>query len=181
MASTRTRALDAAIELVGTGGLRALTHARVDQRAGLPKGSTSNHFRTRAALLSGAVDWIALREASELDVPPAPDSAAGVIDALGRYLEYATTGATRTLTAARLTLFMEANHNPALREAVVRGRDVMRSWSVSLLARLGTPNPQVAAEAVMACCEGILLHRIARGDDTDPRPALALVVHSAVG
>jgi hypothetical protein len=51
VASTKVRALDAAIELLGTEGLRALTHVRVDLRAGLPKGSTSNYFRTRAALL----------------------------------------------------------------------------------------------------------------------------------
>jgi DNA-binding transcriptional regulator YbjK len=37
------------LKLLGTEGLRALTHARVDECAGIPKGSTSNYFRTRAA------------------------------------------------------------------------------------------------------------------------------------
>ena len=36
-------------------GVRALSHARVDERAGLPPGSTSNWFRTRRALLGGVV------------------------------------------------------------------------------------------------------------------------------
>jgi len=66
MTPTKTRALDAAIDLVGTHGLRALTHARVDERAELPKGSTSNYFRTRAALLSGVVDRIVEREMAEV-------------------------------------------------------------------------------------------------------------------
>ena len=33
----------------------ALTHRQVDARAGLPIGSTSNYFRTKAALLKGAI------------------------------------------------------------------------------------------------------------------------------
>ena len=43
---------------MGTQGLRALAHTRVDERAGLPKGSTSNYFRTDQALLSGIVDTL---------------------------------------------------------------------------------------------------------------------------
>jgi DNA-binding transcriptional regulator YbjK len=38
MTATKVRVLDAAIDLVGTEGLRALTHARVDERAGVPNG-----------------------------------------------------------------------------------------------------------------------------------------------
>ena len=65
MASTRDRALDAAVELVGEQGIRALTHARVDERAGLPKGSTSNWFRTRDALVAGVITWLAESERAE--------------------------------------------------------------------------------------------------------------------
>jgi DNA-binding transcriptional regulator YbjK len=42
---TKLRVLEAAVVLLGTEGLRALAHARVDEQAGLPKGSTSNYFR----------------------------------------------------------------------------------------------------------------------------------------
>ena len=59
MSATRERSLAAAASLVGTQGTRALTHARVDAEAGLPRGSTSNHFRTRASLLAGLAAWIA--------------------------------------------------------------------------------------------------------------------------
>lgn len=180
MGTTKTRALDAAIELVGTEGLRALTHARVDARADLPKGSTSNHFRTRAALLSGTVDWIAQREISDLSAPATPASAEDLVEALCAYLEFATR-ANRTLTTARLILFLEASHHPAaLREAVSRGRTVMQAWILPVLARLGARDPQAAADAVMSCCEGVILHRIARGDDSDPRAPLALVVSATL-
>src|SRR5680860_119588 len=73
-ATTRERGLEAAVELLGAEGVRALTHARVDERAGLPPGSTSNWFRTRRALLGGIVDWIAERERADLE----PAGAAGI-------------------------------------------------------------------------------------------------------
>src|SRR3712207_7033382 len=74
-AATRERALEAAVELLGAHGVRALTHARVDERAGLPPGSTSNWFRTRRALLAGVVERIAERERADLDPAPMPEIA----------------------------------------------------------------------------------------------------------
>jgi hypothetical protein len=40
------------------------------------------------------------------------------------------------------------------------------------MARLGASDPFAAALALMACSEGIILHRIARHDPTDARPLL---------
>ena len=71
-AGTRERALEAALELLGSEGVRALSHARVDLRAGLPPGSTSNWFRTRRSLLGGLVDWIAERERADFDPAAMP-------------------------------------------------------------------------------------------------------------
>ncbi|MGW4334766.1 TetR/AcrR family transcriptional regulator [Rhodococcus koreensis] len=178
MTSTRTSALDAAIDLLGTEGLRSLTHARVDDRAGLPKGSTSNYFRTRAALLTGTVDAIVDRELSEVGML-APASAEDLVDAVCGLIDY-TTVANRTVTAARLVLFLEASHDPVLREALARGRTAMEASVVSAFAHLGARDPQTAATALMACAEGLILHRIAREDTTDPRPAFELVVRAAL-
>ncbi len=177
MTSTRARALNAAIDLLGTGGLRALTHARVDERAGLPRGSTSNYFRTRAALLTGVIDWMVEREMPDVGAAVIPVSAAEFVDSLCGLLEY-TTHSNRTLTTARLVLFMEASHDATLREALSRGRAAMESSIVPALARLGAHDPQTAAAAIAACFEGLILHRIARHDDTDPRPIFDLLVRA---
>ena len=75
MTASRSRAVEAAIDLVGTEGLRALTHARVDERAGLPKGSTSDYFRSRQVLLSGVVDAIVAHELPSVGVAFSPSSA----------------------------------------------------------------------------------------------------------
>ena len=86
----------------------------------------------------------------------------------------------RTVTTARLVLFMEASHNAALREALSRGRAAMEDLAVVALARLGAREPHTAGIAVAACFEGLLLHRIARHDPTDPRPTFELVVRAAL-
>ncbi|MEJ2852655.1 MULTISPECIES: TetR/AcrR family transcriptional regulator [unclassified Saccharothrix] len=179
MTSTRTRALDAAVDLLGTGGLRALTHARVDDHAHLPRGSTSNHFRTRAALLAGVVDWIAAHELRDMSggalAPKTPDE---LVDMMCGFLDHLT-GVNRTWTAARLVLFMEAQHEPGLRDALSRVRAVMEESAVAVLTSLGAPDPRTAARTIAACCEGVILHRVARDDHTDPRPLLELVVRGA--
>jgi DNA-binding transcriptional regulator YbjK len=177
--STRERALDAAVELVGTEGLRSLTHARVDHRAALPRGSTSNYFRTRSALLTGVVDWIVEQELSQVGAAVSVDSAASFGDSLVQLLEYVTRHS-REMTAARLVLFMEASHDLALREAVSRGRADMEASMIGVLERLGSSDPAAGAAALMATLEGLILHRIVRHDDSDPRPVLELVMRAAL-
>ena len=90
------------------------------------------------------------------------------------------TGPNRTRTAARLTLFMEANHDARIRTQVSRARSAMESSVIAAMSRLGAHDPIVGSQAVMACAEGVILHRIARHDDTDPRPILALVISAAL-
>jgi hypothetical protein len=51
---------------------------------------------------------------------------------------------------------------------------------VVALARLGARDPQTAAAAMAACFEGLMLHRIARDDQTDPRPIITMVVQAAL-
>ncbi|MHA7270659.1 TetR/AcrR family transcriptional regulator [Arthrobacter sp. HLT1-20] len=175
MPPTKTRALSAALELLGAEGVRALTHARVDARAGLPKGSTSNFFRTRAALLSGVVDYLVEQELSGMGEFLRPGTVEEFVDGLCAVYEFAG-GQNRTFTAARFALFVEAGHNLEVRQAVGRGRARYEELAVAALGHLEVPRPSVVAAALMSCLEGLLLHRIARDDATDPRPLLELIL-----
>ncbi|MET0932934.1 MAG: TetR family transcriptional regulator [Mycetocola sp.] len=179
MTPIRERVLDAAISLLATGGLRALTHVRVDDRAGVPKGSTSNHFRTRASLLMGVTGWIVERELPTVSVAFSPRTAAELVDAMCALLDV-TTRDNRDLTTARLVLFMEASHNAELREALSRGRESMGGVAISALTDMGARDPIAGAEAIAACFEGLILHRIARRAYTDPRPIFETVVRGAL-
>ena len=179
MSSTRERALDAAIELLGTQGLKALTHRRIDQKAQLPPGSTSNYFRTRDVLLTGVSDAIVQREMAGARPGFTPRTIEEFLDGLVALFDR-TTRDERVLTAARLVLFMEASHDPALRDALGRGRAIIAAALEPVLQGLGAQDPPTAAGAIVACAEGLILHRVARHDDTDVRPIFDLVVRAAV-
>jgi DNA-binding transcriptional regulator YbjK len=175
----RDRVLDAAIELLGTQGLKALTHRRIDTLAGIPLGSTSNYFRTRAALLGGVADAILEREVAGMGTAFSPRSREEFLDGLVA-LVHRTTDDQRTLTTARLVLFTEASHDPVLRETLGRGRAFLEDAVQRVLGDLGARDAVTSAHAVMACAEGLILHRVARHDDSDIRPVLDLVVRAAL-
>jgi len=175
MRSNRDRALDAAIDLLGTEGLRALTHARVDQRAALPRGSTSNYFRTRAALLQGVVDAMVAQESPAVDFAFAPRTTTELVDELCRLFDLMM-GPNRVMTTARMTLLLEAGHDPGLRTTLVGGRRALEALVLPALARLGAPDPHAAFDTLTVCFEGLFMHRIAGHGDPDPRTVFDAVV-----
>lgn len=175
--TTRDRALDAALELVGEQGIRALTHARVDERANLPKGSTSNWFRTRDALLAGTVTWLAERERADFVATELPeiDSPEQFIDALSGMIEIET-GPFTWRTRARFTLFLEGAGNPGLLAPLLTQRAYFVEWAIGLLQRIGAHNPDEAARTLMATADGLVLHRVT----VDPEAAIRPIIGRAV-
>lgn len=171
--ATRERALEAAVELLGVQGVRALTHARVDARAGLPPGSTSNWFRTRRALIGGVVDWIAERERADFDPAAMPTISGvdGLIEGLCAMTERQT-GPFAARTRARYALFLELTDDPELSEPLRRQRREFTSWTQRIVIAVGIANPRPATSALMALLDGLLLHRLTVDPDLDMRPAI---------
>lgn len=174
----REKAVSAAIELLGTEGIRSLTHGRVDERAGLPKGSTSNHFRTRAALLRGVLDAMLSSELPGV-VALRSSSAAELVDSLVDFFEFLT-GPNRLVTTARLALFLEAAHDEDLRASLAHGRATLEEHLGPALASLGAPDPALATQVLAAGFEGMFLHRIARHAEIEPRPLIERLVRAAL-
>lgn len=182
MTSLRERALDSAIELLGSRGLRSMTHARIDEHAGLPRGSTSNYFRTRAALLDGVVNWLTDQElaGASPDFDPATASADDLIDFLCALITVQTVSF-RSRTIARYTLFLEGANNAALMVPLVQNRRRFEQWTQSILTAMGAPQPVAATKALMACSDGLVLHRITVDPDAELQPAVAVAVHGCLG
>ncbi|WP_309065326.1 TetR/AcrR family transcriptional regulator [Microbacterium sp.] len=178
MSTTRDRALDAAVDLVGTEGVRALTHARVDAAAGLPPGSTSNHFRTRAALLAGVIDWIAESERAEGGFPAPIETEQGLVDMLVTAMEIES-GPRAARTRARYALFLEAVDDEAV-TPLRHQRRIFEEWTRSLLEAIGGPAAAERAPMLMAACDGLLLHRITVDPDAPLAASVALAVAAAV-
>jgi len=162
MADRRTLLLDAALELVGSHGMRGLTHRAVDAAAGLPAGSTSNLFRTREALLLGIVERFIARERAMVsgprdEVDPTPD---GVAAALGRFVDRAL-GPDRAVTLARYAILVETAQNPGLREGMASGAGQVDAWTLDLVTRAGSPDPHRDVGVLANYVTGLLLHELA--------------------
>ncbi|MCF6378572.1 TetR family transcriptional regulator [Nocardioides KLBMP 9356] len=179
MATTKDRALRAAVEEVGAHGIRALTHARVDARAGLPKGSTSNWFRTRAALVAGVVAHLADEERAmspDAEVATVDD----LVDVVCVMVERAS-GPEAARTRVRLALSLEAAHSPDLRRPLREQRDLFVAWAAELLAQVGAQHPLEAARMLLACANGLLFHRLTVEPDVEIRPVIERCVRACTG
>lgn len=171
--------LDAAITVLGTRGARGLTHRAVDDQAGLPTGSTSNRYRTREALLTGVLHRILDLEttgwnrlAGSLDHVD-PDTFAAT---LGTLVHDLTTDR-RTLTLARLAIFGEAAHQPALQHRIANSQQDLIAWAAPLLAGLGARHPATAVRLLLALVDGLLNNQLANPDPAfDPTTAIATVL-----
>ncbi|QEW03816.1 TetR/AcrR family transcriptional regulator [Microbacterium lushaniae] len=172
MSSTRRRALHAAVELVGGEGIRALTHGRVDAAAGLPPGSTSNHFRTRAALLAGVIEWIATEERSDAGLPSI-STRDDLVRGLARMIEVQS-GPQALRTRARYALFIEADVETS--RPLLDQRATFEAWIRGILRQLGGPPAEQQTRFVMAMAEGLLLHRMT----VDPEAPVEAVIARAV-
>ncbi|MER7039911.1 TetR family transcriptional regulator [Streptomyces microflavus] len=163
---------DAAISTVASAGLRGLTHRAVDTAAGLPAGSTSYYFRTRSALISACYLRLAALSVADVDRwqaehgAPDPDSAA---EALAALLHHWLTAA-RGRQLARFELSLEATRRPELRADLETAGLAARSRATTLLASLGAPRPEQAAELLVAWTDGLLYDRLA-GAPAASRPA----------
>ncbi|MEV0550908.1 TetR family transcriptional regulator [Nocardia salmonicida] len=174
MSTKREQVLDAAIEVLGTGGSRALTHRAVDRAADLPPGSTSNYFRTREALLCGLAERLEQRDHTDwetLNRALGPATVEHLIDGLALFVTHATT-TDRIRTQARLALFGESQTMPALSESLHRGHQRLRAWAVEMAAAVGVAATD--AGILVDYLDGAVVHRLTGAEDgKDPREAFA--------
>lgn len=160
------------MDLIGTEGIRALTHGRIDAAASLPPGSTSNHFRTRAALLSGVIEWIAHTERDDAGIPEVR-TRDDLVTALVRMIRRQS-GTFAARTRARYALFLEADAD-AIRP-LHEQRRAMEAWVSGILLALGGTEAAARTPFLMAAADGLLLHRVT----VDPQAPIDDIVSRAV-
>ncbi|MFF3227835.1 TetR/AcrR family transcriptional regulator [Nocardia suismassiliense] len=173
MSTTDRRALiaDAAIELVATQGIRALTHRGIDAALGLPAGSSSYYFRTKRALIEAIVDRITARSRADFiaaQLTPAgpvdPEATAhGIASWLDRLLSER-----RSHLIARHTLILELLSDPDLHARLAhslfsteRARDLFDAMDCA--------DPSTTAADFVALLEGAVFDRFA-GSRADLAP-----------
>lgn len=167
----RRELCDAAIQVLAELGSRGLTHGQVDRHAGVPDGTTSYYYRTRAALLRGIGKRVAEIDVANLqsviDAPLNPDLP---FAHLAELTLLQADGQGLVLNRARHELLLAAARDPDL--AVTSGEFVARMnvMAAEAIAHLqpGTDDPELLAaqtSAVMTFIAGVFT-RLAGGDHT---------------
>lgn len=184
MGGRRDQVLDAAIQVLSSDGARRLTYQAVDARAGAPAGTTSNHFRNRAALLEGVVahlveldrhDWESFAGSLR------PTNIEEVAAALTGFTRHAV-GPGRARSAARYTLFLEAIARPELARPLSEGRATIVNWGAGWLAQLGSSTPGEQCQRLVDYLDGVILHQLAfPSADFEPEPGIRDILSGLIG
>ena len=142
-------------------GARGLTHRAVDEAAGLPQGSTSNVYRSRAALLDGA-----LERHSAMDFAAAGPGAgnAGPLPAIdreqaARLISAGVEGVLgqRPRTVARFELLLESTRHEELHEPIAAVRGRFGIGTAKLLTACGCNSPERHTKQLLAALDGVIL------------------------
>jgi AcrR family transcriptional regulator len=184
MASRREHLLDAAIQVLGGRGVRAVTHRAVDAEAGLGAGSAANYFPSRDALFEAIVERFAERERDNFEevaltvCPTSPGE-------LGRALASAARDSTtthRTLTLSRYALLVESANNPGLREQMRDTGARVSAWFTNWVRLIGSSDPDFHVHVIGNYLTGLALHQLAVPDPHfDPTEELVSLLEALVG
>lgn len=120
----RRRALcDAAIRLLADGGLKGVTHLRVDRKAGFPDGTASFYWRTSSALLRAVAERVAELDLKDLAAATRESTDAAGPSGLAILVSRSLRGARLLRTKARNELALQAARDSELSEALRRNTD----------------------------------------------------------
>lgn len=184
MSGNRERALDAAIEILGTRGLRELTHRAVDTAAGLPQGSTSNWFRTRKSLVDAVSARLVDRDRTDWDTGGSARFPATVSELADTLTDVVLTavGEQRSRTVARFVLATAAATTSAQVEPISSGRAEVQQWGTMVLAMLGSTDPEAHGRILVDYLDGVILHQVTTPSGAfDPRPGIVTLLAAFFG
>jgi len=173
-ADERRRELcDAAISVLAEDGARGLTHRKVEQRAGLPDGTTSSYFPTRSALLHGVAQRVAELDADDFSsvTSTLDNSTPTTLSQLAQLVMRSAHEPGLSRSRARYELALHARRDSVVRadfDSAIAGFVTLSQQAVAQL------QPDLAAEhdlieeqayAVTTFINGVMM-RLALGDAT---------------
>lgn len=179
----RSRILRAALHLVGSDGIGAVTNRRIAARAEVSLGSITYHFPTQADLLRDALLSFVDEETARLH------------DLADRYRTRALSlaeaadltervAADLTFTAERIApfeLYVQAGRDPALRPAADRCWSAYDALAATVLRALGVEAADSLAPTLVATITGLQLRRLSTGADANVSEAVLVLLRGASG
>ncbi len=175
-AERRRSIIDAALRIIASRGLPAVTHRTVAREAKVPLAATTYYFASKNEILAEALESLSAAEVERLsdltsEIMTGSKSQEEVAAALGKALIPEPEEAERRWLA-QFEIYVEAARNPELRPAVQRWREAFVGLAESSLRAVGAPDPERRAPIAIAAINGILLDRL-RGVGDDPQRTMA--------
>ncbi len=180
---TRERILRATFELIGRGGIGALSNRRIAAAAGVSLGSLTYHFPSQEELLRESLDLYVKEEVARLQEIaaelrarcPRPEEVAAEVQRL------AAESVDRPQQLAELELHLQAARDPALQEASRRSFAAYEGVATAALEALRVPGPDRHASAVIALMMGMSVRQLGTGrhDAAGLAGALSTLVRGA--
>jgi TetR/AcrR family transcriptional regulator, regulator of biofilm formation and stress response len=179
----RAELLDAAIELIGAGGIEAVTHRAVAAAAGVPPASTSYYFRSKDELIHEALRTLAEREIELLRIQRKALGAAAadlevITEALAAWIEEQLTPAGSVALLAQYQLQLEAARRPEARAILEDWKAGTDDLAETAMAGLGARDVRTAGILLVCAIDGLRLRLLASGHTPLTPPELRAVLRS---
>jgi DNA-binding transcriptional regulator YbjK len=164
-AARRIALLEAAVRVIGRGGIAAVDHRAVAAEAGVALGSTTYYFASKEDMVAQALAHVAATEVERLDdaaqrivVNRAVASSTALVDEL---LDLWT--GDRVVLMAQYELYIESGRRDDLRASAAAWERACRNLLEHVLEQLAAPDPRLAARLLCAGLDGLVLEHVATG------------------
>jgi TetR/AcrR family transcriptional regulator, regulator of biofilm formation and stress response len=163
----RQEILEAALRLVGEGGVKGVTHRAVAEEAGVPLASTTYYFDSKGALVEEAFELVIARSIEYVrryTASPPEISQAELIDRMVDFAD-AQVNDPHALVLAQYELMLEASRAEYLRPLVHRWTIAYMDGFKHLVRSAGLPQPEQTAEIISNVVEGAVLNQVTTPTD----------------
>lgn len=182
----RAALADAGLRVLATSGARGLTHRSVDAEARVPRGTTSNYFRTRDDLVAALGDRVFVRLAPRPEVLRDLTAREPDVALVADYVRDVVTRVTAQpeLTLALLELRLAATRRPSLASSLARTLEDGYRRDVAFHTGEGLPGGAREVMLLHFAVDGLVLDRLTASmglDDADVDAVISELVHRIVG
>lgn len=171
------------MRVIGRGGVEAVEHRAVAAEAGVPLGSTTYYFESKADMVAQALHHVADRETERVEEQLEIVRSAHPDGLPARFVDWAMKQAfiDRVVLLAQYELYLEGARREDLRPAAARWDRAWQTLLEALFARLGTPDPGRRAQLLCAGIDGLTLQFLATGRDIEALRPLLLELIERLG
>ena len=169
-AGGRQALIDAAIRVVGDGGLRQLTYRSVAGEAGVTQGLVSHHFGSWAELVRAALEHASRTSLERSPLAPPP-----------KRLEHLSAGLSRRVAEApaeeafQFEIALEARRRPDLAPVAVALYEGYLEATANALDAVGVASDPDLARLVFAAIDGLAFQQLVTGDAEGTARSLAIL------